>query len=131
MQGKIGRWFASLAFLLLACVLGLVALGFGCAAVYLSLRTVTSPPLAAAASALIALVVALFIALIGRTLASRAAAPVSVGRAPLMSLASPQIADAMATLRTHAPAVAGVALVAGFALGVSGRLRRMVWRMIS
>jgi hypothetical protein len=131
MQAKIGRWLAAMALLLLACVLGLAALGFGCAAVYLSLSRVTSPPLAAAATALIALAVALIIALIGRSLAAkREQRPVASGPASLASLAPPRVADAMATLRGHVPAVAAAALLAGFALGVSGRLRRAVWRMI-
>jgi hypothetical protein len=131
MQAKIGRWLAAMALLLLACVLGLAALGFGCAAVYLSLSRVISPPLAAAATALIALAVALIIALIGRSLAAKPEQrPVASGPASLASLAPPRVADAMATLRGHVPAVAVAALLAGFALGVSGRLRRAVWRMI-
>lgn len=131
MQAKIGRWLTAMALLLLAGMLGLAALGFGCAAVYLSLSHVTSPPLAAAATALIALAVALICALIGRGLAAkRRQPPVASGPASLASLAPPRVADAMATLRGHAPAVAAAALLVGFALGVSGRLRRAVWRMI-
>lgn len=128
MQGKIGRWSTALAFLLFACLLGLTALGFGCAAVYLSLTGITSPPLAAAATAVIALALAMIMALIGRTVASRPERPIAPRSA---SLTAPELAaDALASLRSHAPAVAGAALVAGFALGVSGRLRRAVWKMI-
>lgn len=127
--------------LLAALVLLLIALGFLAAALYLGLTRVMDPAWAALLTAVAALALAGLVVLV-RRLGRRRPPPPAGGlgfglggeAVPLgaVSALGAQIGDDTARFaRAHAGKAIGLALALGFAVGVSPRLRRSLWRLLS
>lgn len=118
----------------LALLLGLLAVGFLAAALYLGLATLLSPPLAALASAGVLLVAALLAVLVAgfRRNASRAtgtvpASDLSEAAAALGSRLGEQAAR---QAQAHPWAAAGAALACGAIVGANPRLRALLMGLL-
>jgi hypothetical protein len=134
MRRLIARIAISIALLLIALVAAVVALGYFAFALYLLLVLYLVPPAAAVVSGLIVLVVALIMVMIARALLpgsgrrERHAAPLSAmeNAAEVGSLFSDKMQD---FADTHRGTTMMVALIAGFAVGFSPKLRGTLWRL--
>jgi hypothetical protein len=115
--------------------------GFLCAALYLALEGPLGPPLAAALTGLAALLVSIAVLLLGRS-ALQLPAPPEIPRAALPAPAavpqqSAQILSALAGeeigrfLQEKPKSAAGIALVAGLAIGLSPELRGTLGDLLS
>jgi hypothetical protein len=125
--------------LLIAAILVVVGVGFLGAAVYFALCLVLTPPMAALATALCVLVAAIVVILIGRLVgrmlgksvrrrpATRTPAGARGIAADLGILAGGEIA---ALVRSHALGTLLASLVAGFAVGASPGLRRLLRELV-
>jgi hypothetical protein len=133
MRRLIARIAISIALLLIALVAAVVALGYFAFALYLLLVAYLVPPAAAVVSGLIVLVIALIMVLIARALLpgsgrrQRHASPLSAmeNAAEVGSLFSDKMHD---FADTHRGTSMMVALIAGFAVGFSPKLRGALWR---
>lgn len=139
MEDRLAKLAIAIACMLIAALLALGAVGLLAAALYLALLPVMSPPLAAASTAGAALLLAAIVLLIGRGVArqpSRRASPASAGQGiagkmgVVGGLGQDMGEEAAALARAHAGKAAVVALVAGFAVGISPRLRRSLWQLL-
>lgn len=139
MQDRLSRLAIAFVCILVAALLAASALGLLGAALYLELLTLVVPPVAAALTAAAALLLAFLVLLVGRAVnGRRAGSPSRTGRgagmaAPLgaAGLLGEEVGQAAgAFTRAHADKAIVAALVAGFALGLSPRLRRSLWRLL-
>jgi hypothetical protein len=124
--------------LAMVAVLLLLALGFLAAALYLALARQLDPAWAALLTATAAVAMAGVIVLVVRVRRRPAPPAATAGRglgggAPigLVSSLGAQFGEDTARLaRAHAGKAVGLALALGFAVGVSPRLRRALWRLL-
>lgn len=139
MQDRLSRLAIAVACALVAALLALGAVGLLGAALYLALLPEVSPPLAAAITAAAALLLAALVLLIGRIVAGRRPSGGArsgigddvAGRMGAMGLLGQDLGiEAGALAKAHAGKAILAALVAGFAVGVSPRLRRSLWRLL-
>jgi hypothetical protein len=125
----------------LVAMLTVVALGFLAAALYMALARLLDPALAALLTAAAALVAAGLIVLVAKARRSRpgpaagSPGPAGIGGlGPAFAGGSPLGAELAAETaqiaRAHAGKAVVVSLALGFALGVSPRLRRLLWRAL-
>jgi hypothetical protein len=134
MRRYVAQAILAAAMLMAATIVLLVAAAFLAGALFLALRDVMSGPLAALVTGLAGVLVAALIALVGgltmrRSKPARAEgqsrAPVEAQR--LAGELGGIIGEEMASLaRTHARGTAIASLLAGFAVGASPRLRRLL-----
>ncbi len=135
MQDRLFRFGAALALALLLLAIGLAALGFLCAGLYLTLASAMSPAWAASLTGLSLLLLAALAGLIGslalrrppRKAAARNSDPMILAAAAGEALAG----STQAALRGVGLRGLGIALVAGFAIGFSPSLRRALVRLLS
>jgi hypothetical protein len=132
------RFFArlaiSIALVLIALVASLVAVGYFLFALYLWLAEYLVPPAAAAISGVIALLLALVLALIARAMlrfrrggTDAPALSAAETAADVGSALSDKLND-FATMNRGTSMI--TALMAGFAVGFSPRLRSLLWRLL-
>lgn len=139
-----GRIAAAVALGLVALLAAMTGLGFLFAALYLALTRVLDPDAAALATGVGAFLVALIVLLIARSGARppRRRARVGVAQPAVdeptasAAAAAAEVGELLAgrgrvMLHSHARGATATALVAGLALGVSPRLRRTLWRLLS
>lgn len=145
LQDRLARAGIAVVLMMLAALLALSAIGLLGATLYLALLPYLSPPQAAAATAGAAVVLALVLLLVARGIAGRSSRPSASATVGSGSRRSGSLGgglgvvsglgqdighDAEALIRTHASKAIMASLVAGFALGVSPRLRRGLWRLL-
>lgn len=139
MEERLTRLAVAIACMMTAALLALGAVGLLAAALYLALLPVVAPPLAAALTAAAALLLALIVVVIGRTITRRPvrrAPPGSVGASAfgrmgvVGGLGQEMGQQAGEFARANAGKAIIAALVAGFAVGVSPRLRRSLWQLL-
>jgi FtsH-binding integral membrane protein len=135
MQDWLSRLGAALAIALLLLAIGLAALGFLCAGLYLTLASAMSPAWAASLTGLSLLLLAALAGLIGslmlrrrpRKAAARNSDPMILAAAAGEALAG----STQAALRGLGLRGLGVALAAGFLIGFSPPLRRALVRLLT
>lgn len=119
-----------------ALVVALAGFGFLCAALYLALLPIGPPPLAALLTGIAVILVALLLIVAARLIGRPAKAASARGGG---GTAQPEVMtrlglalgqEAQALVRGHAKEATLAAMVIGFALGVSPRLRRRLWRVL-
>lgn len=136
--GALGaRLSTTVAYIFLAALLALGGIALLVAALYLWLATLLQPALAALLTGVALFALAGLVALIGKLIVRLRYVPVAPV-APVVGSAYPAAAASlvgselgvagMTWLRGHLPQVAVAAVVAGFVLGVSPRLRAAIWR---
>jgi len=139
MRDILSRLALGLALTLIVLLLSSVAVGFLCAAIYLGLTEVTTPPLAALGTGLAVLLAALVIALTARVVSrgparARHTARLSASQtrdARFDARVSKAVGEEIGRLtKTHAAGATIAALAAGFAVGLSPRLRRTLWQLL-
>jgi hypothetical protein len=130
------RLATSIASILAATLVVVAALGFLCGAAYLALLEVTTPALAALGTGMGALLFAVLIVMAGRLLAhgkrakpqrSEAAGDAQRLAGELGGIIGVQLG---AATRAHAPTVLAASLLAGFAVGASPRLRKLLLDLV-
>ena len=139
MKRMLQQAMSATALLAVAVLVGVTGLGFLFAALYLALVEVIPPAGAAIATGVVALLLALVLALQARSAIAprpkpRDGADAEAGSADTAVLAS-QLGRLLGestsqSLRTNAPRAALIALAAGFAVGVSPRLRRSLLKLL-
>ena len=130
-----GRVAVALAVAAILAVLVLAALGFLCAALYLGLERVVEPPAAALLTGVIVLAVAIVLAALAIVAASLAGRRAAGGQprdaVGLAVRAGEALGVNLRTLaKDHSRPLVLSALAAGFAVGVSPRLRRALLRLL-
>jgi hypothetical protein len=130
----IARASAAMAFALLTIVLLLAGIGLLFAALYLWVEQFVAPQGAALITGFAVLALAGVLAVVVRALTKPRRDPRS-----RRTLSAPGIAasvgsqlggDAQTIIKEHAPQATMAALAVGFAIGVSPRLRRALWRLL-
>ena len=130
-----GRVAAALAVAAILAVLALAALGFLCAALYLGLARVVEPPMAALLTGVVVLAVVVVLAALAVVVAwltgRRGGGGQPRDAAGLARRAGEALGvDLQALAKGHARTLTLSALAAGFAVGVSPRLRRALLRLL-
>jgi hypothetical protein len=132
MERILNRFAVLVVSLLAAAIVVVAGVAFLCAALYLALLGVATPPIAALATGLVAFTIALSILLAAYFFTSRpSVAPErrrggGTGRQPGLASALGKLAgdEIGAFVRNHPAAAVQVFLLAGFAIGFSPNLRR-------
>lgn len=131
-----GRVAAALAVAAILAVLALAALGFLCAALYLGLARVVEPPMAALLTGVVVLAVVVVLAALAVVVAWLTGRRGGGGGQPRDAAGLARRAgealgvDLQALAKGHARTLTLSALAAGFAVGVSPRLRRALLRLL-
>ncbi|NJO67511.1 MAG: hypothetical protein HC826_00565 [Rhodospirillales bacterium] len=153
MQDRFARLVIAFGLAIVAGLLAVATFGLVGAAIFLALLPVISPAQAALATAAVALLLAVILLLMSRTIVSRprSSSTPAAGATPgfrgrpagalgggfggtkaglAASIGEAFGSDAESLVRAHAGSAVVTALIAGFAIGVSPRLRRSLWRLL-
>ena len=135
MQRYLSRLSFALAAYLVSGVVGAVGCGFLLAALYLAVRDISSPSIAALSTGATAFLIALLIVLAVRARMRRVSKAMAPGERVGSNISQPQIAaeigqifgqQATSWVRCHAKGATVLALVAGFVVGASPELRSAI-----
>ncbi len=139
-EDRLSKLAVTVVCMIVAALLALGGVALLGAALYQALLPLLSPPLAAVLTGVAAFCLALIVVLIGRSVARRPASPPIArmssnlgmpGKAGLAASFGQEMGlNANELVRAHASKVVIAALVAGFAMGVSPRLRRSLWQLL-
>lgn len=132
MQRYLSRLSIALAAYLVSGAVGAVGAGFLLAAMYLAVRDIYSPSIAALSTGVTALLIALLILVAVRAGLRRVSIAMAPGEKAASGVSQPEIAaeigqlfglQATSWVRSHAKSATVLALVAGFVVGASPELR--------
>jgi hypothetical protein len=135
-RGTLARLSLRLAFGVFALAVALAGAGFLCAALYMALAESLRPALAALITGIVVLATAVILllrarsAMGGRPATGGGGTTTGAGPQSALDLGSAVGADVQSWVKGHAPQATVAALLLGVALGISPRLRRVLWRLL-